>query len=271
METICTVLGWDLPHIQTIQLYETLPSTNDFAKAQIRAGSAHGTVIWALEQTAGRGRRGRPWFSDNTSLTFSIIWRFPDYTKTGLLPLALGLGIARELQAYSSAIKVKWPNDLWVGRHKLGGILCESIKTPQGVWVVAGVGINVNRSQGQVQLPRASLEECCGYPLARFEVLSRALKGANDCLAQLWAGELDLREGFGLYGNFLNRPICLISSGEERLATAREVLPDGSLLVEAAGGLLEAVFPEEVSLRFPEEEASSKQGESDKNRCDKAH
>lgn len=266
MENTGTVLRWGLPHIETIHLYPTLPSTNTLAKDLINSGCAHGTVVWALQQTAGRGRQGRVWFADNNSLTFSVIWRLPDYAKMGLLPLAVGLGIVRELQIYSPAIKVKWPNDLWVGRRKLGGILCESRRRQGELWVVVGVGINVNRMACAPAFPMVSLEECWGRPISRLEVLGRVLTGLDRAFAQVKVGgELDLNSEFRRLGNFLDQPVCLISHGKTRHATARRVLPNGRLLVEKADGSWEAVMAEEVSLRFTPEDASSEHNKGNEN------
>ena len=214
MENLCTILDWGQPHISAVHLYKTLPSTNSLAKSLIAAGAAHGTVIWALEQTAGRGRRGRTWFADNNTLTLSVIWQLPDYTKAGQLPLALGLAIARELQGYSPNIMVKWPNDLWAQGRKLGGILCESLRHAGQLWMVAGVGINVNRSPAAVDFPWVSLEECCGFRLLRFEVLLRVLAGASTAFPRVLAGEVDFTGEFRRYGNFLNQPIFVIADGE---------------------------------------------------------
>jgi biotin-[acetyl-CoA-carboxylase] ligase BirA-like protein len=187
LENAIAVFKWNLPHVRQIQVYSSLTSTNTFAKEQVQQGAEHGTVIWALEQTAGRGRRNRTWFSDISSLTFSLIWWLPNYRKASLVPLALGLGIAQELQIYSSSIKVKWPNDIWAGDKKLAGILCESTRSESGLWVVAGIGINVNRPRFEAAFPAASLEECTGHPLTRLGVLFQVLHGANNGISQLFA------------------------------------------------------------------------------------
>lgn len=250
MENAIAVFKWNLPHVRQIQVYSSLTSTNTFAKEQVQQGAEHGTVIWALEQTAGRGRRNRTWFSDISSLTFSLIWWLPNYRKASLVPLALGLGIAQELQIYSSSIKVKWPNDIWAGDKKLAGILCESTRSESGLWVVAGIGINVNRPRFEAAFPAASLEECTGHPLTRLGVLFQVLHGANNGISRLLADELDLDGDFRLWGNFLDREIFLITQGKVWCAWARQVLPDGRLLVELKNGSLQAVMPEEVSLRF---------------------
>ena len=151
METTHTVLQWGLPTSRPF-ICTSLPSTNTRQGPDLqRLCTWYRSQLWNRLQA---GTPGRPWFSDCTSLTFSVIWRLPDYAKAGLLPLALGLGLVRELQVYSPQVKLKWPNDLWAGERKLGGILCESTKHQGEIWVVAGVGLNINRPmQALTSLP----------------------------------------------------------------------------------------------------------------------
>jgi BirA family biotin operon repressor/biotin-[acetyl-CoA-carboxylase] ligase len=200
-----------------------------------------------------------------------VIWRLPDYAKAGLLPLALGLGLVRKLQVYSPQVKLKWPNDLWAGERKLGGILCESTKHQGEIWVVAGVGLNINRPMQAPDIPAVSLAECCGVPLTRFEVLTLALAGANAALARLLADDVEWSEEFERFGNFLHRSVYLLAQGKAWRAIPRQVLPDGRLLVEAEDGSLRAVLAEEVSLRPVGHYQSGEYREGDKNRGDKTN
>lgn len=252
MESALTSFQMGLSHANQVQVYQSLPSTNTFAKELVRSGSVHGTVIWALEQTRGRGRRDRTWISDNTSLTFSLIWRFPNYDHTALIPLAVGLGLVQALYVFSNKLRVKWPNDIWANDRKVSGILCESYKNNQGVWVIAGIGINVNRPKFEAPFPTASLEDLVGHPLPRLAVLIQALQGADLGLTRLLEGELNLEADFERFGNFLNRQVLLHSHGSTWPVVARRVLPDGRLMVEDETGQLQVVMPEEVSLRFAE-------------------
>jgi BirA family transcriptional regulator, biotin operon repressor / biotin---[acetyl-CoA-carboxylase] ligase len=110
-------------------------STNDRARALAAAGAPHGTLVTADEQTAGRGRQGRAWTAEQgASLLMSIILR-----ETGeALPLAAAVAVC-EMVPVPAAIK--WPNDVWIERRKVAGILVEA--RPQEGWAVLGVGVNV--------------------------------------------------------------------------------------------------------------------------------
>ncbi|UGS39253.1 biotin--[acetyl-CoA-carboxylase] ligase [Capillimicrobium parvum] len=110
-------------------------STNRRARELAAAGAAHGTLVTATAQTAGRGRQGRSWSAPaGRALVLSVVLRDPP----ALLPLVAAAAVA-EL-AGDSAL-VKWPNDVLVDGRKVAGILAEG--RPQESWAVLGIGVNV--------------------------------------------------------------------------------------------------------------------------------
>ncbi len=121
-------------------------STNARARELVEAGAAHGTIVTASEQTAGRGRQGRTWTAPpGKALLYSAILR-PLDERHLLLPLAVPLAVcdtAEELQP-DIECQVKWPNDIWVEERKLAGVLIEA--KPQDGWAVIGVGLNLSIS-----------------------------------------------------------------------------------------------------------------------------
>ncbi len=121
---------------------ERTVSTNSDAVAAARVGAPEGTILTALEQSGGRGRRGRRWFSARgLSLVFSMVLRpTGDFEE---LTALLALSAASALDKVCSGIMIKWPNDLYIGGKKLGGILAEA---GEG-YVVLGMGINVNEKE----------------------------------------------------------------------------------------------------------------------------
>ncbi len=118
-------------------------STNRDVLDLAREGEPAGLVLVASEQTAGRGRQGRAWLgSAGRSLTFSVLRR-PEVPATEAFRWTLMVGLAAR-QAVGCGVWLKWPNDLFVGDRKLGGVLCELQTLPdRGLALVLGVGINL--------------------------------------------------------------------------------------------------------------------------------
>ncbi|MCL2414818.1 MAG: biotin--[acetyl-CoA-carboxylase] ligase [Bacteroidales bacterium] len=133
---------------------EELDSTNNYAKALIKEGKAEdGQVIYAVSQTAGRGQTSKIWESESgKNLTFSLIIE-PKNIEAKDLPLlsqAVFDGIVNYLKTVvnSEEIRIKWPNDIYIGTKKISGILIENtIRDNQILFSVIGVGLNVNQTE----------------------------------------------------------------------------------------------------------------------------
>jgi BirA family biotin operon repressor/biotin-[acetyl-CoA-carboxylase] ligase len=111
-------------------------STNERARELALAGAAHGTLVTASEQTAGRGRQGRTWTAPpGRALLLSLVLRVDE---PALVPLAAGVAVA---ETVGEGARIKWPNDVLLDGHKVAGILVEG--RPQEGWAVLGIGLNV--------------------------------------------------------------------------------------------------------------------------------
>ena len=246
MQGFVSYLHWGEKIVRQIEIHHTLGSSNDFGKACIKSGGVtSGTVIWALNQISGRGRRGRTWESDGGSLTFSLLWRCPGDELPPALTLKVGLGLVMELGRLAPELKVKWPNDLCVGSKKLGGVLAETVRRGPELWVVVGVGINVNSTPGGRE-ERTSLYEVGGCQWPRLGVLHCALEGIELGL-ELAQNGCDLTSLFMQHGNCLHRPLTIWQGERSFRARATAVLPDGSLLLEDEHGS-RAFLPDEIRL-----------------------
>lgn len=118
-------------------------STNTEALAHLRDGGGP-LIVSADRQTAGRGRLGRAWQSDDASLTFSVARPMPAELDLSGLSLAVGCTVADVLDPSAERIRLKWPNDLFLDGAKLGGILIETAPLPsQQRGVVIGIGLNL--------------------------------------------------------------------------------------------------------------------------------
>lgn len=155
---------------------ETIPSTNDVARAEGRDGAAHGTLVVADEQTAGRGRTGNVWASPPGGVWSSTLVR-PEFAAShvGRLTFAGGLAAAETVEAFGVDARLKWPNDVVVDeadgtRAKLCGVLTEMVvdevpvagkpvddvlpgtdpETADLSFAVLGIGVNVNLDPGDL-------------------------------------------------------------------------------------------------------------------------
>jgi BirA family biotin operon repressor/biotin-[acetyl-CoA-carboxylase] ligase len=179
-------------------------STNDVAAALVRnAGVAdhEGAVVLADAQTAGRGRRGREWFSPPGSGLYVSLVLMPGRSRvdgaraTALLTLAAGVALAEGVEkATGLRVDVKWPNDLYVSGRKFAGILAESVSSPgDRPPIVLGYGINVGPMAYPPDLrDRAtSLESELGRPMDRAQVFVETLAALARRYDDLLAGRFD--------------------------------------------------------------------------------
>jgi biotin-[acetyl-CoA-carboxylase] ligase BirA-like protein len=161
-------------------------STMDVAHTLAADGAQHMTVVVADHQTAGRGRTGKVWDSaSDTGVWMSVILREHLDAPSGILSLRVGLEIAERLQRYADApIRLKWPNDLFLGSAKLGGVLSEARWRGNSLdWIVVGVGINVLASTAASVPPRAAL----GHSIRRATVLSAITNAVGASAARVGA------------------------------------------------------------------------------------
>lgn len=146
--TEASAAGLRLPSGYRLQAFESVGSTMDEARALAEAGAPDGTVIWAREQTAGRGRRGKTWTSPRGNLYTTLVLR-PDGPPLALAQLgfvaALALADALEpLLAPGRSLRLKWPNDLLIDGAKVSGILLESQASAAAPdWLLLGIGVNL--------------------------------------------------------------------------------------------------------------------------------
>ncbi|MDX2457451.1 MAG: bifunctional biotin--[acetyl-CoA-carboxylase] ligase/biotin operon repressor BirA [Gammaproteobacteria bacterium] len=134
-------------HIDSINVFHELDSTNNWLREQCLNGAPSGTVCLAEMQHAGRGRRGRGWVSPfAANLYLSLLWRSPAGADAlGGLSLVAGIAVLRCLQAWGvEAAGLKWPNDILARNSKLAGILIDVVGETSGPCaVILGVGVNI--------------------------------------------------------------------------------------------------------------------------------
>ncbi len=247
---------------QYIHLKETL-STNSHL-AEIATEAAHGTVVYADKQIAGRGQRGNSWESEpNKNLTFSVLLKKGNVLPKNQFQLSeiAALAVTRVLKQYlGSGVSIKWPNDIYFGNFKICGMLLEHTLSGGKIsYTIAGIGLNVNQmrftsdapnpiSMAMVanrQLPAASiLNQICEELLNLCEQLpDNAEKIHEEFLRILYRSD-----GYYRYMSLIDSESdkgVLLHSGVEFMAKIENVQPNGILQLRTiTGGLHSFAFKE---------------------------
>jgi BirA family biotin operon repressor/biotin-[acetyl-CoA-carboxylase] ligase len=237
---------------------ERIDSTNRLAKALALSGAPEGTVVIAETQTAGRGRMGRHWVSPgHLNLLFSVLVR-PNCPPEDLfgLTMALALGATEAIREQCGlAVKIKWPNDLYVGRKKLGGLLAEFALEERLVrYAVLGLGLNVNwspKQEKEILQPATSIVDETGKRTPRGELLAMILRRFEVLYQRLRSGDL---EAILRYRNehcmVLGREVLVMGPQGDVKGVVVRIDRDGALVIHEEGGKEKRVVSGEVSLRL---------------------
>jgi BirA family transcriptional regulator, biotin operon repressor / biotin---[acetyl-CoA-carboxylase] ligase len=222
-----------------VEFLESTTSTLDVAHQIAGEGAPGGTLVIANEQTAGRGRGGKIWQSSpGAGIWLTLVERPIDTTGLDVLSLRVGLAAAQALDRFAAEpIRLKWPNDLYIDRGKLAGILVEARWREQSVeWVAIGLGVNVKAPE--------NIETAAGLEpgTERLEVLGELvplLRAAAQATGPLRADEReqfnarDLARGKECIEPAIGRVAGISPTGELLVALADSVLPfrSGSLVL----------------------------------------
>lgn len=217
-----------LPEPFRLHSFDRVTSTNDEARRLAEEGAGHATVVWAREQTAGRGRRGRTWYSPPGNLYCSILLdpgpsprRAPELTFVSSVALREALASLVPRASFTA----KWPNDILCGGAKISGILLETAPP----LIILGTGVNIAATASEPSYPTTNLAAAGADPgLDAFAVL----QGFCASLGRWYATWRDI--GFAA----VRRAWLAHASGIGGAITVR--LADGTTLEGSFGGLDEA-------------------------------
>jgi BirA family transcriptional regulator, biotin operon repressor / biotin---[acetyl-CoA-carboxylase] ligase len=208
-------------------------STNERAKQLAAAGAPHGTLVTAAEQTAGRGRQGRAWVAPaGSAVLMSAIVRGLDHERFPLLPLVAAVAVADACESLAPVrCEIKWPNDVWIERRKVAGILVEG--RPAEDWAVLGIGLNVSTSEFPEELSSiaTSLRIAAGSDVGVEPALAALLEAFARWLGKEAAEVLAAwRDRDALQGSHVR--------WAEGAGVAAGIDDSGALLVETADGVV---------------------------------
>jgi len=230
-------------------------STNRVAMELGYAGEPEGAVVLAEEQTAGRGRAGRSWYSERGAGLYATLLLRPKLSpaQAPVLTMLAGLSAHTAILAQTGlAAELKWPNDLLLNGKKLGGILTEMHAEPSTVrFVIVGIGINVNQEKFPAELTAiaTSLRQETSRLHSRLEFLVKLLgQFETDYNRFLREGAAYVVERFELVSSFASGRRVRVDTGTESyLGTTDGLSPEGLLIVKKDGGASAAVIAGDVT------------------------
>ena len=241
--------------------FAEIDSTNKKAKELAATGATHGTLITADTQTAGVGRRGRSWSSENeTGIYMSLILRpklKPD--KASMLTLVAALAVVKavtellKIEQSETTLQIKWPNDIVINGKKICGILTEMILNQNQMdAVVIGIGVNVANQSFSEELAdiATSLYLETGVKLDREQLINRVWEQFELYYAVVME-KGDLRDCKVEYESFLankDEKVKILDPIGAYTGIAKGITNTGELLVDT-GTKIEQVASGEVSVR----------------------
>lgn len=241
-----------------VYYYDIVSSTNDVAKELVLQGARDGSLVVAEEQTGGKGRLGREWYSPKyKDIKFSLIL-YPPVNPSEASQVTMVTAVALTLAVRKKTgvpVGIKWPNDLLVRGRKLCGILTEMVAELDRIdYLVVGAGLNVN--QELVEFPEevrdiaTSLKVEKGVDLARVSLLQAILEEYEQWYL-LW-----LEQGFSVIlakwkelSVSLHCPVRIHTLNKSWEGWAEDVDDDGALLLRLPDGGLQRLIAGDVSLR----------------------
>ena len=240
-----------------IHRFETIDSTNNYAKELATQGAPGNTFVIANQQTGGRGRMGRSFHSpEGKGLYLSMILR-PQEEASELMHLTCAAAVAAcdAVEATcGSRPGIKWTNDLVCNKQKLGGILTElGFNGSKLDYAIIGIGINCSHEQtdfpSELQDMATSLSLAYGNPITPQDLephLISALTKLSECLSK---GKSMLLSQYRKDCITLGKEISILQGENIRHGKAIDMDDEGGLIVELSDGKIETIAFGEVSVR----------------------
>lgn len=237
----------------TIYDYPVVGSTNDEVKLLLTQGAAEGTVVRAQRQTAGRGRRGRPWISEPGNLYCSLLLtpRCP-LTQANQLSFVMAVAVGQTILPFLTSPEVlsyKWPNDLLLQKAKVAGILIET-ESERGQLTeacVVGIGININVVPDHPVYLVTALNQHTELNLIQ-DVLFSALLDQIKHYYDVWQQEgfAPIREAWKKRAHGLGQNMIVRIGNQEMSGQFVDISPEGELLLKKQDGSISALMSAEI-------------------------
>lgn len=221
--------------------FETINSTNLFAKKLAKEGAEEGVVVVADVQSSGRGRKNRTWSSPKGGLWFSTVLYPKISPQRGMLiTMASSIAVAQGIKEITGINPViKWPNDLSINGKKVCGILTEIDAEIDSInYTVVGIGINVNNElEKELQKTATTLKQEIGTQVPKVELLKSIIKSFDENYNRLILGDYDfIRDSWLSYSNIIGKKIKV--QDEETVTTGKvtDIDDSGCLILNTKNG-----------------------------------
>ena len=234
--------------------FETIESTNNYAK-KIASEELDGTVIISEEQTKGRGRVGKQWYSKSgEGIWMSIILK-PDIIpqKAPFITLIAGASIVKALNKLGVETFIKWPNDITINNKKVAGILTElSAESDRINYIVLGIGINVKTtefSQEISEIATSLYKE--GYKIPRIDIIINILREFEELYLKYINknSKKDTLDICRKYSAIIGKDVHLIKGEDKELVRCLDMNKEGNLIVRTEDNIIKEIISGEISIR----------------------
>jgi BirA family biotin operon repressor/biotin-[acetyl-CoA-carboxylase] ligase len=234
--------GPALPGHFTLIALDEAGSTNAEAQRLAAEGAPDGTIVWARRQTAGRGRRGRGWTSEEGNLYLSLLLRpdvpAPRCLQLGFVTANVVADTVASVLPRHAYVHCKWPNDVLVEGRKVAGILLEAGPMRHGTpeWLVIGVGVNVRHHPDDAQFPATDLDREGGGDTVENLLVAFCRRFLSAMVAWRNIGFADARRAWLARAWRLGKAITVRLEDETLEGTFTGLDEDGTLLLDTADG-----------------------------------
>jgi BirA family biotin operon repressor/biotin-[acetyl-CoA-carboxylase] ligase len=231
--------------------YEELDSTNDAVFKLGQQGIKEGACVFAEHQKKGRGRLGRTWVSPKgKNIILSILLRpLMAPTEASKITLTAAVSVIKTIRNITGKkLGIKWPNDIFYGDKKAGGILTEmSAETDRLNFVVLGLGINVNSSFRELPQGSISLKEIEKAPVSRLEFSRQLLKNLDLDYACLKAGQFEkLAKEWEDFSVTSGKRVMALAQGKKIEGLATGIDAEGALWIRQDNGFQQKIIAGDI-------------------------
>ncbi len=245
-----------LNHKLNIEIFDTLDSTNNYAKQLGSKGEKENTLIIAESQTGGRGRMGKSFFSPNGSGIYLSLLLYPDFPPQQALMLTVmaAASVTETIEKYTSKdVKIKWVNDIYIDGKKACGILTEGSIAPNNKLKFAVVGIGLNLTLPENGFPKdieaiatSVFEDIETTDEIKCQIISEIINNFFD----MYHGRiLTYVEKYKKYSYLTGKNINIIDGEKIKKAKVLGITDNCHLLIENEQGEVEEISSGDVSVR----------------------